>query len=332
MRSDWLPSESFSRSSGVFFRATHRDFDQQAALYKNIDMRYRQLTRGRFDGALFSAPLGRSAIHMEYCSQSIEKEYFLRSNSFSISLLMDELPSLVRGQSYTNEHILVLPPNGENFCVTPPGCTLLIITVAADVLLQSLALIPQVADWFRSVGTDGQCIQSLWLSNRLKADAFMALESARGAAASNRLRAVDENMIFSVANSFSMEWMKHQSITQYQISPAYERFRRERHRLINQVIAEQTASLNLPLLAGSKRSVEQAFATHVQLGPLAYSRLLRLHQARHHLRDRSRLNDSTGDIASDTGFWDRSRFSDYYRKQFGELPSETRQKYESSLR
>ncbi|WP_422038640.1 helix-turn-helix domain-containing protein [Roseibium sp.] len=55
-----------------------------------------------------------------------------------------------------------------------------------------------------------------------------------------------------------------------------------------------------------------------------YLRVLRLNRARRKVGDRAFSGQSIGDIAAEEGFWDWSRFTNYYRRQFGELPSETR--------
>ncbi|MCB1452789.1 MAG: helix-turn-helix transcriptional regulator, partial [Rhizobiaceae bacterium] len=78
------------------------------------------------------------------------------------------------------------------------------------------------------------------------------------------------------------------------------------------------------LIQVSKRTVEQAFSSNVSVGPLTYSRILRLHQVRRKLMDPSMATLSIGDIAAEHGFWDWSRFSQHYRRQFGSLPSAAR--------
>lgn len=73
------------------------------------------------------------------------------------------------------------------------------------------------------------------------------------------------------------------------------------------------------------RSIQLAFAQHGHTTPLRYFRALKLHRVREELRrsvgDR---NATIGDIASTHGFSSWSRFTQLYREQFGERPSETR--------
>ena len=83
---------------------------------------------------------------------------------------------------------------------------------------------------------------------------------------------------------------------------------------------------------GSQRSLEKAFSDFAFMGPLAYLRVARLHNARRKLLDPGRTDQSIGDIAAEEGFWDWSRFTSYYRRQFGELPSRTRERVSDTRR
>ena len=65
---------------------------------------------------------------------------------------------------------------------------------------------------------------------------------------------------------------------------------------------------------------------HVNMGPRSYARIVRLHNARRKLREERYFDESIGNIAAQEGFWDWSRFTAYYSKHFGELPSATRRK------
>ena len=75
----------------------------------------------------------------------------------------------------------------------------------------------------------------------------------------------------------------------------------------------------------SPRSIQLAFAEHVQVPPRHYFRTIKLHRVRQALRSEPGAQSATiGDIAAAHGFWHWSRFTQLYRQQFGETPSETR--------
>ena len=75
----------------------------------------------------------------------------------------------------------------------------------------------------------------------------------------------------------------------------------------------------------SPRSIQLAFAECIQTTPLRYFRAIRLHRARKALLAGGGDRSATiGDIAAAHGFCNWSLFTQLYRRQFGEAPSETR--------
>lgn len=75
----------------------------------------------------------------------------------------------------------------------------------------------------------------------------------------------------------------------------------------------------------SPRSIQLAFAERIRMTPLAYFRAIRLHRARNALLTGAGGRSATiGDIAAAHGFWNWSRFTQLYRRQFDEAPSDTR--------
>ena len=99
--------------------------------------------------------------------------------------------------------------------------------------------------------------------------------------------------------------------------------------LIEGKLPEPQALLD-PGLSMSRRTIETVFSNMVGLPPVKYHQIYRLNRTRQKIRDLQHINDSIGDIAAEEGFWDWSRFSSYYRKHFGERPSETRKKFSFS--
>lgn len=74
-----------------------------------------------------------------------------------------------------------------------------------------------------------------------------------------------------------------------------------------------------------RRSIQMAFARNAWTTPLRYFRALKLHRVRGVLlADPGDRHATIGDIAAAHGFWNWSRFTQLYRRQFGEKPSETR--------
>ena len=71
------------------------------------------------------------------------------------------------------------------------------------------------------------------------------------------------------------------------------------------------------------RRLQYAFADVLGTSPHQYLLLRKLHAARRELRGRCRPETTVSRVASRYGFRDLGRFSERYRKFFGELPSES---------
>lgn len=71
----------------------------------------------------------------------------------------------------------------------------------------------------------------------------------------------------------------------------------------------------------SRRTIHRAFVSELHVSPSVYIRRWRL--ARVHVDLRKRSPENVTNTAGKRGFSEIGRFSDYYRKMFGELPSQT---------
>ena len=72
----------------------------------------------------------------------------------------------------------------------------------------------------------------------------------------------------------------------------------------------------------SHRTLNYAFREHLGVTPKTYLKSMRLDAARRDL-GRSGPDTKIADIANRHGFWHLGQFAADYRRQFGELPSET---------
>lgn len=74
----------------------------------------------------------------------------------------------------------------------------------------------------------------------------------------------------------------------------------------------------------SRRTLHRAFHGMLGLGPVEYLRLVRLAEVRRQLTSGRPGTASVSQAALDAGFSDLGRFAAYYRKLYGEMPSQTR--------
>lgn len=73
----------------------------------------------------------------------------------------------------------------------------------------------------------------------------------------------------------------------------------------------------------SVRPLEEGFQRHLNISPMNYLRRTRLHRAHHDLVSANPTDHTVALIAHGWGYRHLGRFSQTYRSQFGELPSET---------
>lgn len=73
----------------------------------------------------------------------------------------------------------------------------------------------------------------------------------------------------------------------------------------------------------SERVLQYAFREHFDVTPGAYLKTSRLVAIRRQLRSSSLRKGTITDLANDWGFWHMGQFAADYKRQFGELPSET---------
>ena len=90
---------------------------------------------------------------------------------------------------------------------------------------------------------------------------------------------------------------------------------------LNRVVGEMELCAELGV---SGRSLRLAFKEMFGMSAIAYHQILRLHAIRDVLKTAESEAFSIGQIASRFGFEHAGKFSGYYRRQFGELPSQTR--------
>lgn len=73
----------------------------------------------------------------------------------------------------------------------------------------------------------------------------------------------------------------------------------------------------------NQRTLHRAFQENCRVSPKAYLQAYRLNGARKQLRRSTPRSGTVGSAANHHGFWHMGRFATDYRRQFGELPSDT---------
>ncbi len=92
----------------------------------------------------------------------------------------------------------------------------------------------------------------------------------------------------------------------------------EAHRHESLSLAELSAEIGV-----SVRTLQHAFRYYYGVPPARYHLVMRLNGARNELKRRYSEETTVTEIAVRWGFWHFGRFSQFYKSQFGELPSHT---------
>lgn len=325
MLANWFPAIKFTNEHDFIHHEEFSDCDEQAVRFGNRSG-YVQLGEGPFNGRLFSAAIGDVSIYVEYSNQPLEKEVLISPDHFSFvtAISMGEPDVAFGGVTRSTEWLQVAAPKGEHVAIVPSECVLVLARIEKTCLLSHSSLLPEVADWFQNLPRHPVFVNSPWLARRFRADVQVVLECVMSAAGGICRAAADKAFVAALVNGFNMELLRQNTIATHKITRARERFLLGRKLLLeaHEDVAASFRSASRKL--GSQRLLEQAFSDQVNMGPLSYSRVTRLHNARRKLLDKTFEEESIGDIAAEEGFWDWSRFTSYYRRQFKELPSETR--------
>ena len=323
----WFPTCDFSARSDVLADNVFRDFDQQAEQLVGHDQSYLQLTPGAFRGRFLSAFFGEDvAIHMEHCNQALEQEVVGSTDHFTFGVTLSEGGNfLVNGRQISGAEVFVLPPTGNLHVISPLNGAIMAIAIKRDLFLRQLSLAPVVLDWLEGLkGTVGY-LSARRVARRIREDAIAAIEGVAPNKTLAPAALVGTALAASIASKFSLELGNVMAEGSFVRSHAYDRYQQCRTWLHSSTNTLDDSAKISGAAHASKRSVEQAFSSNVSMGPLTYLRILRLHEIKRKLSERSCLDHSIGDIAAEHGFWDWSRFSQHYRRHFGELPSATRQ-------
>mgnify|MGYP001792123548 CR=1 FL=1 len=321
----WFPTQHLVDISPFANMQSISAIEQVAEHYPGDHLRT-QLGAGKYSGKILNGHTGGIDYLIDHSSHDIEMESHADKNLYSFSLVLDHRHEIsTYGVRRDADTVLVLPPRSTIHTVFASHGTIGVVFVDPVDLFSSRALLPEVADWLAGLENRGEFIQSPWLAHRLRDDLRQITECAVSADATRVQEAAGTFVVTSIANALSLEFLRLRYENVLKRMPSFETFWQIRATMLEQL---SDTDLNLfdlaPSKSMSKRTIDNMFSRNVGLSPMRYFRVLRLNRTRQKLLDCNRLKDSIGDIASEEGFWDWSRFSTYYLRQFGERPSDTR--------
>ncbi len=322
-----MPDYLLRAQPGLITDAQYFDFDEQAERLIGFDQTYIQLSPGPFQGRFLSAEFGQDmAVHIEHCNRALEQSVAAPKSVITLGVVVSQVrPFLVNGSELTRDDVFICASGQDLFFRSPEHGAILAIVIAKDKLSAQTGLSERALEWLQADAFQTRILRAPQLARRVREDTVQALQSACFEGQSKaRVAAIGEALLTGVASKLSLEIAGLPKPQEAARNPAFDRFYNCRRILHDRWQDIHSMNDLLTRTRGGRRALQLAFATHVDLGPLTYHRILRLHLAKQALQDPDQFSASIGDIAARFEFWNWSLFTSQYKTHFGELPSQTR--------
>lgn len=324
-----MPEYLLGANPAVIQDRQYDDFEEQALRLIGYDQTYFQLTPGAFSGRFLSCLLGPVSVHVEQSNQALEQTVAGHPNAVTLGVLARSgAPFRLNGAAFTGSDVLIAMPGGDLHLRSPSNGAVVALVVEQDVLWRHPALSRPTRDRLCASDFGTQLLPAPQLARRIREDVVQAIQSANfEAGESDDAMVIGDALLSGIVSKLSLELSGHDISLPQLLTPAsYERFLAGRKAIHTSWETIHSLGDLLPMTAAGRRTLQADFASNVDVGPLTYHRLLRLHMARRALRSPACFNLSIGDIAARYDFWSWSQFSRLYQSHFGLLPSDTRAK------
>ncbi len=302
------------------------DFDEYAEVLTKgqWDMDLEQLGRGEFTGDLVSLSVGPFLInHMK-----VNKRFLIRGQTrqetsiVGLPIIMQSSGSWMR-KSFGLDTVQCLAPGQEYEAVSPAGFEAINCRVSRNNLETDFDY-EDCANAVLNLDTNVSLACGQQIKKRMVSELCRLLSQ------------IQQNPAFLEQQSCISDCSEGISELLGQLEPVKsDRTSTTRRRARNSIVARAVEYLDSvqgdPVsvqqlrhqVSSSRSTLERAFAEHFGIKPKAYLMARRLNGVRKMLKTTDPEVGKILDVASRWGFWHMSQFAADYRRQFGELPSET---------
>ena len=321
------PNYLISANPAVVLDAQYSDFEEQAERLTGFDQSYLQLSPGPFTGRFLSCVFSpEMSIHIEHCNQALEQSIAGHPRAFVICTLVNNSePFRLNGAEFSSSDVMIFAPGTDLFVRSPEDGAVLALVIHEDKLIQQTGLTDAARDWLLTKDFGVKVLRAPQFARRMREDTVQALQSTglkdQSPAA---ISAIGDALLAGFAAKLSLELAGSRNLQSLLGSAGYDRFQHCRQAIHGHWQDITSVGDLLNITGSARRSLQNSFASQIDVGPLTYHRILRLHLARVALRDPLQFDASIGDIAARFEFWNWSQFTQQYQKHFGELPSYTR--------
>ncbi len=317
---------SLKQRNNFIARRSFDDFDEYAQVLTNgrWDMDLEQLDRGQFTGDLVTLSVGPFVInHIKVNSRFLIRGQTPQETSiFGLPVVMNSSGSWMR-KSLGLDTVQCLAPGQEYEAVSPAGFEAINCSVSRNS--------------FETASDYEDCDSAV-----LDLDSNVSLACGRQtrgrmvSGLSRLLNQIQQNPDFLEQQSCISDCSEGISELLGQLetvkdNPARTGRRRARNSVVARAVEYLDSVQGNPVsvqqlrhqVNSSRSTLERAFAEHFGIKPKAYLMARRLNGVRKMLKTADPRESKISDVASRWGFWHMSQFAADYRRQFGELPSET---------
>lgn len=325
--------EISKRSCDNTIGAIYQDFldiDQQAECLTGYDQKYQQLSSGRFVGQFRTAIVdSKLGFYFEKVNQIIHQSGAVPQDHYSIILIMnDDGGCKLNGQTFSVGNFWCACPGSTFDAITVPGNQFAVIDLDKEFFEKILIrYYPKYKyystkhefDILVSNPANAHCLRQA--AGKIFSILGASLHRTPHKVITKRLRMAMAEMIaetlYDSLHSLPKDGIPSR-FKRYQIAKCACDYINDRRGI------DVTISDLCRLTNASRRTIEYSFQDCIGQSPIAYLRSIKLNEIRRALLSPENAHLSIGDIAAQWGVWHLSRFAQYYRKQFDELPSKTR--------
>jgi AraC family ethanolamine operon transcriptional activator len=301
------------------------DATEHAALQTWLPIDYHQLSAGPYVGRFRELTLGRQRLVSEFQTQAVLKRGIMAPDTCTVSFVRTPDVDGIFSEYPMTASAVYFCPAGTEFDVKLSGNSEGVYFSFDQTSFLADAMVLDEAYWSARAGnffaarrTGELAAFADNLLRRVKQLAAPPPDQLARTMMANALTAFDRSTVESGFGAKSINLRRR----------ALQVVRRARDYIDHALDSHQYPTIvDVCRHTGvSQRSLQYCFLDVIELTPVAYLRLARLHRVRAALRDPDAPVLKVGDVAARWGFWHLSKFAVDYQRQFGELPSATLRK------
>lgn len=322
---------NINKGSVDFTCRSFTDIDRQSRCLSGYNQQYQQLSCGKFQGHCTSMLLGREfGMYYEVVNQILDQNAAVPMDQYLVIFLMNSRGYCkINGRNFSAGNVFYAGPGATVSGISGPGTHSVVISLEKTFFDSVLSncypkikyglMIPE-SGIIKKSQSDAQTLRQTTkqMLSVMQASPSILLKTSP---LKNLRQSMAEMIAVQIHQAFCLPEEKktvslsHRfSIVQHACEFIYQQ--PERQLSISDLCRETGVS---------RRTLEYSFRECIGQSPNAYLRSIKLNGIRRALLSSENADKSIGDIAAEWGVWHLSRFAHYYKNQFHELPSETRE-------